>query len=82
MAFLISEQRKYKSLSQLTFYKPSLFPLSFATLSCGARDGGGRREPWGQARLIVYGPGFRFTNNQLPERHSNAGCLLEGSSKD
>ena len=81
MAFLSSEQRKYRTLSQLTFYEPSPFPPSFATPPWGARLGPGGENPGDN---VFNEPSFASQNNQLPEFHSNAGFLLvqEDPSKE
>ena len=55
MVFPSSEQRKYKTLSRLTFYEPSPFPPSFATPPCGARLGPGGENPGDN---VFNEPGF------------------------
>ena len=55
MAFLSSEQRKYKTLSQRTFYEPSPFPRPLLPPTCGARLGPGGENPGDN---VFNEPGF------------------------
>ena len=81
---IIKDSRSKKWLSSAQSKEQDLkgYPNLLSTNQARSHCVKGEERTLG-TEFIVNGPGFRLTNNQLPERHSNAmGFLLAGSSRD